>query len=167
MISSKGPWPSQTLLCLWACPSLRGAGRFLLPKSLACQPKSPKLQPQMPWFPSLRGCIRIGGPSPQILQSKEAAIPTWMAPLCMNMGVTKWIYCCQVKGCPICSHVHWTNLGMKLSCLSCSSTFFNTDTLQWHDKQAHSSGSFMFICYDKKIGILRLRYKSLQKKLPC
>ena len=81
---------------------------------------------------------------------RVAAIPAEMAPLCINIGDTKQIYCCQVKGCPegpltswdaICFLVYCAHLGNKLTCPSCTHTFFNTDTLQQHGKVANSSGS--------------------------
>ena len=98
----------------------------------------------------LEGAHWNRGPSLTVPQPQEATILAEMVPLYINVGDTKWIYCCQVEGCPeghltscaaIFAHVHWTNFGMKLSCPSCPHTFFNTDALQQHDKQVHPSGS--------------------------
>ena len=96
------------------------------------------------------GASGQGGTSLSIPQSKEAAIPIGMAPLHINMGDSKWIYCCWVEECPegpltfcatICSHVHQAHLGMKLSSPSCPSTFFKNDALWKHGKQVHLSGT--------------------------
>ena len=91
-----------------------------------------------------------GGPHLSIPQSKEEAITAVMELLRINVGYTKWVYCCHVEGCTegpstsqvaICSHMHQAYLGTKLSCPSCLQTFLNIDTLQHNGKQAHPSGS--------------------------
>ena len=52
-------------------------------------------------------------------------IPGKMEPLRINVGNTRWVYCCHMEGCTegpsnswasICPHVHQTHLGTKLSC---------------------------------------------------
>ena len=62
-------------------------------------------------------------------------IPAEMAPLCVNVGDTYQVYCCQVAGCPeglssshttICTHVCHAHLGSKVLCPLCHITFFNT-----------------------------------------
>ena len=69
--------------------------------------------------------------------SKEE-IPAEVEPLRLNVGYTKWVYCCHVEGCPegpsmsgvaICSYVHQAHLGTKFSCPSCPQTYLNTDDL--------------------------------------
>ena len=81
-----------------------------------------------------------GDPPLPVPQPQGGNIPTEMAPLCVNIGDTNWVYHCQVEGCPegpssshatICTHVHHIHLGTKLLCPLCPITFFNTDTLKW------------------------------------
>ena len=91
-----------------------------------------------------------GSPHLSISQYKEEAIPAEMESLRINVGDTKWVSCCCVKGCTegpstsqaaICTHVCQAHLDTKLSFPSCPHTFFNTDTLQYHGKLVHPSGS--------------------------
>ena len=132
MTSSKELWPSQIHLHLWACLCPKGASGLPLPLSQAWQPMSPRLWLQTLWFPSPREVHQSRDPSLSIPQSKEVAIPAGMEPLWINMGNTKWFYCCWVKGCPggpsishaaICSHMCQAHLGTKLSCPFCPRTF--------------------------------------------
>ena len=101
--------------------------------------QEPKATASDPLVQELKGACWSRGPSLTVPQPKEATIPAEMATLCINVGDTKQIYHCQVEGCPegplssnvtICAHVCQAHLGMKLSCPSCPSTFFNTDALR-------------------------------------
>ena len=91
-------WPSQTHLHLWAHSYPRGAKGF----PVQClKPNSPRVQDYSPRSHGSQAqgrFISAGGPSLSIPQSKEAAIPTGMALLWINMGDTKSIYHCWVRG---------------------------------------------------------------------
>ena len=115
------------------------------------QPDSPRAQSYFlgPISPRTQGGIfEQGGPSLHIPKPKEPDIPAKMAPLHVNIGDTKWVYHCQVEGCPkgpssshaaICTHMCHAHLGMKLSCPFYPIIFFNTNALKWHGKWAHHS----------------------------
>ena len=126
--SSEGPWPGQSPPCQLAHLQQKAqVGAYycgLMPNS----PKLPHLSPP----------------------TQGGNIATEMAPLHVNVGDVHQVYHCQVKGYPegplysyatICSHVHGTHLAIKLSCLLCPITFFNTDAFRPHGKWAHCSGS--------------------------
>ena len=78
----------------------------------------------------------------------EADIPTEMAPICINMSDTQWVYCCRAEG-PLTSHATiCTHVGMNLSCSLCPITFSNSDALKWHGKCTHHT---LFSCPNLKL----------------
>ena len=124
-------WPASTQeVQAYSCNSLK--------------PNTPKLQPWICQSKSSRGCIGTWGP--------PLPLPTEMAPICVNIGDTQWVYHCWVEGCPegpsschatICTNVYHALLGMKLSCPFCPITFFNSNALKWQGKWEHH---YVFLC---------------------
>ena len=73
-----------------------------------------------------------GQSSPTYPKPLGGNIPAEMTSLYIKVGDAHWVYCCWVKGCPegpssshaaICSHMHHTHLGMKLTCSLCPAMF--------------------------------------------
>ena len=58
--------------------------------------QEPKATASIPLVQEFEGAHQSRGSSLSVPQPKEATIPNKMATLYINMGDTKWIYCCQV-----------------------------------------------------------------------
>ena len=89
-------WGAKThpVSSMSVCPSLPKRHRWVptfAVSSLTAQES--KTTASDPLVPKPEGACQSRGAS-----SKEAAIPAGMAPLCINMGDTKQIYCCQLRG---------------------------------------------------------------------
>ena len=102
----------------------------LLPQE-STAPEVPKPEVCLSSCPS---SFRGGNPCPYATHSYSA-------------GGIKWVYRCQVEGCKegtstlhatICMHVCKLHLGVGLVCPSCSKSFFNPDTFQYH-KKSHTN----------------------------
>ena len=86
-----------------------------------------------------------------INQPNAANIPAEMTPIHVNVSEIQLVYYCQAEGCcegsstshsTICAHVNCDNLGTKLSCPLCSTTFY-ANALKQHGKWTHHT---MFAC---------------------
>ena len=82
-------------------------------------------------------------PSSAVSQTLVVAIPTHMAPLCLQLGVSRGSIHARVERCSegpstshatICVHMCMHHLGLRLACPSCAKTFLNLDALRHHRK---------------------------------
>ena len=144
ILQGSGSDQSHIHLLALSCPS--SASVCQLQWSQTWQPKSLRLWLQTQKSKSWRGHVGTGDPPSLVSHLIEANIPTAVAPMCINVSDTQWVYCCWVEGCPegplssyaaICAHGHHAHLGTKLTCPFCPVTFINSNALKWHDKQAH------------------------------
>ena len=99
--------PARSVCICGPAPTQKVQGGMPLPQSWAQHPTSQDNGQRPSGSHAKRRCVRAGGHSLSIPQSKETAIPTGMEPLPINVGDTKQIYPCWVEGClepPLTSH---------------------------------------------------------------
>ena len=130
MTSCRWQGPSQSLPCLVALPYLEGIGmhqpQWSQTQELKVMASDLSAQEHGATAQGFEGDTSEQGDLPlPVPHSIEANIPTWMAPMCVNISDSQWVYCCSAKGCcewsssspaTICVHVCCAHLGMKLSC---------------------------------------------------